>query len=127
MAARRLNEPIEPMTLGNMRANGVRSLDVSCWQRHHRTILSAEQSRITVPVPATIRRASGPPTRLPKSPAINHAPIVHLAIVNVPAECTAITHLVGHDPRIRIVDHELTAEHQMISKRISRDRSGGDN
>jgi hypothetical protein len=34
MAARRLNEPIEPMTLGNMRANGVRSLDVSCWQCH---------------------------------------------------------------------------------------------
>jgi hypothetical protein len=28
MATRRLNEPIEPMTLGNMRANGVRSLDV---------------------------------------------------------------------------------------------------
>jgi hypothetical protein len=32
MAARRFNEPIEPITLGNMRANGVRSLDVSCWQ-----------------------------------------------------------------------------------------------
>jgi hypothetical protein len=30
MAARRFNDPIEPMTLGNMRANGVRSLDVSC-------------------------------------------------------------------------------------------------
>jgi ABC-type multidrug transport system fused ATPase/permease subunit len=30
------------MTLGNMRANGVRSLDVSCWQCHHRTILSAD-------------------------------------------------------------------------------------
>ena len=29
------------MTLGNMRANGVRSLDVSCWQCHHRAILSA--------------------------------------------------------------------------------------
>src|SRR5580692_12201874 len=42
MAARRLNEPIEPMTLGNMRANGVHSLDVSCWQCHHRTILSAD-------------------------------------------------------------------------------------
>jgi hypothetical protein len=28
MAARRINDPIEPMTLGNMRANGVRSLDV---------------------------------------------------------------------------------------------------
>jgi hypothetical protein len=26
----RFNEPIDPMTLGNMRANGVRSLDVSC-------------------------------------------------------------------------------------------------
>jgi hypothetical protein len=25
-----------------MRANGVRSLDVSCWQCHHRTILSAD-------------------------------------------------------------------------------------
>jgi hypothetical protein len=24
-----------PMSLGNMRANGVRSLDVSCWQCHH--------------------------------------------------------------------------------------------
>jgi hypothetical protein len=28
MASGRLNDPIEPMTLGNMRANGVRSLDV---------------------------------------------------------------------------------------------------
>jgi hypothetical protein len=42
MAARRINEPIEPMTLGNMRANGVRSLDVSCWQCHHRAILNAD-------------------------------------------------------------------------------------
>ena len=39
MATRRLNEPIEPMTLGNMRANGVRSLDVCCWLCHHRAIL----------------------------------------------------------------------------------------
>jgi hypothetical protein len=30
------------MTLCNMRANGVRSLDVSCWQCHHRTILCAD-------------------------------------------------------------------------------------
>jgi len=30
MAARRINEPFEPMTLGNMRANGVHSLAVSC-------------------------------------------------------------------------------------------------
>ena len=30
MVHSRFNDPIEPMTLGNMRANGVRSLDVSC-------------------------------------------------------------------------------------------------
>jgi hypothetical protein len=33
------------MTLGNMRANGVRSLDVSCWQCHHRAIMSADPWR----------------------------------------------------------------------------------
>jgi hypothetical protein len=47
----RLNEPIEPMTLGNMRANGVRSLDVSCWQCHHRAIMSADPWSDDVPVP----------------------------------------------------------------------------
>jgi hypothetical protein len=32
----RSHEPIEPMTLENMRHNGVRSLDVQCNQcRHH--------------------------------------------------------------------------------------------
>ena len=41
----------EPMTLGNMRANGVRSLDVSCWICHHRTILSADRWSDDVPVP----------------------------------------------------------------------------
>jgi hypothetical protein len=51
MAAKRLNEPIEPMTLGNMRANGVRSLDVCCWVCHHRTILSADPWPDDVPVP----------------------------------------------------------------------------
>jgi hypothetical protein len=34
-------DPIEPMDLANVRANGVRSLDVSCWY-HHRAILSAD-------------------------------------------------------------------------------------
>jgi cytochrome c5 len=52
MAARRLHEAIEPMTLGNMRANGARSLDVSCWQCHHRTILGAYLWSDHVPVPA---------------------------------------------------------------------------
>jgi hypothetical protein len=40
------------MTLGNMRANGMRSLDVSCWQCHHRAILSADPWPDDVPVPA---------------------------------------------------------------------------
>jgi hypothetical protein len=35
MAGPTSNDPIEPMTLGNMRDNGVRSLAVSCWQCHH--------------------------------------------------------------------------------------------
>jgi hypothetical protein len=33
---------LDLVTLGNMRANGVRSLAVLCWQCHHRTILSAD-------------------------------------------------------------------------------------
>jgi hypothetical protein len=49
MTATRINEPIQP--LGNMRANGVRSLDVTCWQCHHRAILSADPWSDDVPVP----------------------------------------------------------------------------
>jgi hypothetical protein len=41
MARSRFSDPIEPMTLGNMRDNGVGSLAVSCWQCHHRAIMSA--------------------------------------------------------------------------------------
>jgi hypothetical protein len=51
MARPRSNDPIEPMTLGNMRDNGVRSLAVSCWQCHHRAILSAERWPDDTPVP----------------------------------------------------------------------------
>jgi hypothetical protein len=40
------------MTLDNIRANGVRSLDVSCWQCHHRAILSADPWPDHVPVPS---------------------------------------------------------------------------
>jgi hypothetical protein len=56
-----------------------------------------------------------PGTNVLLLPALYHAPIVDLTVWNVPAECTAITRWVGHDPRIRIVDHELTAEHQSRS------------
>jgi hypothetical protein len=34
MGTRPRSQAAPPMTLGNMRANGVRSLDVSCWQCH---------------------------------------------------------------------------------------------
>jgi hypothetical protein len=40
------------MTLGNMRANGVRTLDVCCWQCHHRAILSADPWPDHMPVPS---------------------------------------------------------------------------
>jgi hypothetical protein len=39
-ATNRFNDPIEPMTLGNMRDNGVRSLAMSCWICHHRAPIS---------------------------------------------------------------------------------------
>ena len=41
-ARSRFNEPIEPMTLSNMRENGVRSLAVQCHQCHHETIINAD-------------------------------------------------------------------------------------
>jgi hypothetical protein len=38
MARSRFNDPIEPMTLGNMRENGVRSLAIQCHQCRHEVI-----------------------------------------------------------------------------------------
>jgi hypothetical protein len=40
--ATRFNDPIEPMTLANMRENGVRSLDVQCNQCRHRVIVNVD-------------------------------------------------------------------------------------
>jgi len=51
MAATRINEPIQPMTLGNMRANSVHSLLVSCHLCHHEAIISAAAWLDEVPVP----------------------------------------------------------------------------
>jgi hypothetical protein len=42
MARPSSRDPIEPMDLANMRQNGVRSLDVQCWQCRHRTIINAD-------------------------------------------------------------------------------------
>jgi hypothetical protein len=39
----RFDQPIEPMTLGDTRGLGVRWLDVSCWNCHHREVLSADR------------------------------------------------------------------------------------
>ena len=39
----RSDDPIEPMTLGNMRANGVRSLLASCHKCHHEMIIETDQ------------------------------------------------------------------------------------
>jgi hypothetical protein len=39
------------MDVGNMRANGVRSLFVSCWICHHQAILSADPWPDDVPLP----------------------------------------------------------------------------
>jgi hypothetical protein len=49
---RRSNYLTEPMTLGNMRENGVRSLAVSCWICHHQAVLSAAPWPDGLPVPA---------------------------------------------------------------------------
>jgi hypothetical protein len=51
MSTRPRSQAGPPMTLGNMRANGVRSLDVCCWQCHHRAILNADPWPDHVPVP----------------------------------------------------------------------------
>jgi hypothetical protein len=44
-------EPIDPMTLGNMRQLGVRSLAVTCDLCHHQAVLSAAPWRDDIPVP----------------------------------------------------------------------------
>jgi hypothetical protein len=54
--ATRFDYHIELMTLGNMRASGVHSLDVSCWLCHHRAILSADSWPDHVPVHLLGRR-----------------------------------------------------------------------
>jgi hypothetical protein len=48
----RFDQRIEPMTLGNMRQLGVRSLPVSCWLCHHQAVLSADNWRDDISVPS---------------------------------------------------------------------------
>jgi hypothetical protein len=47
----RFDAPIVPMTLGNMRQHGIRSLAVACSICHHEAVLSAEPWPDDVAVP----------------------------------------------------------------------------
>jgi hypothetical protein len=51
MAGGRFNDPIETMTLSNMRENGVRSLAVQCHQCRHEVIVNVDHlpGDLTVP------------------------------------------------------------------------------
>jgi hypothetical protein len=44
--------PSLPVTLGNMRAQGVCSLSVSCWHCHHDAVLHADRWPDDMPVPS---------------------------------------------------------------------------
>ena len=48
----RTAEPIEPMTLGNMRQLGVRSLDVMCSACRHEVVLNVDARPDDMPVTA---------------------------------------------------------------------------
>ena len=56
MATRRIDYPIEPMDLANMRHNGVRSLDVQCNQCRYRVILNVDHLPGDVTVPSFVPR-----------------------------------------------------------------------
>jgi hypothetical protein len=48
----RFDEPIQPITLGNMRANGVRLLAVSRLTEHHETVINAAECPGQMRVPS---------------------------------------------------------------------------
>jgi hypothetical protein len=52
----RFDQVIEPMTLGNMREIGVRSLAFQCHQCHHERTMSADHLPGALTVPSFIRR-----------------------------------------------------------------------
>jgi hypothetical protein len=52
MARSRFNDPIEPMTLPNMRENGVRSLAVQCQECRHEVIMNVDHLPGDLAVPS---------------------------------------------------------------------------
>jgi hypothetical protein len=46
MAAIRFNDPIEPMTIANMRESGVRSLAFRCHRCHHERTMNADSDEV---------------------------------------------------------------------------------
>jgi hypothetical protein len=58
MARSGFNEPIEPMDLANMRANGVRSLLIWCRNCHYEKIMNVDHLPGNVTVPSLGQRMS---------------------------------------------------------------------
>jgi hypothetical protein len=54
----RLNDPIEPMTLQNMRHNGVCSLLIWCRNCHHEKIMNVDHLPDHLTVPSVVRRTA---------------------------------------------------------------------
>jgi hypothetical protein len=56
MARSRFNDPIEPLDLANMRANGVRSLDLQCKQCRHEVALNVDHLPGDLAIPSLVPR-----------------------------------------------------------------------
>jgi len=71
MARSRFNDPIEPMTLQNMRENGVRSLSIQCHQCRHQVVMNVDHLRGDMTVPSFGRPSTSSVYRHEKkSPAL---------------------------------------------------------
>jgi hypothetical protein len=66
--AHRFDAPIEPMTLGNMRELGMRSLYVSCWSCQYQAVLTADRWSDDVAVPTFGPRAWSAPAAASSAP-----------------------------------------------------------
>jgi hypothetical protein len=75
MATKRLDYPIDPMDLANMRQNGVRSLEIMCHHCQHKTVMNVDHLRGTLTVksfePRMVCRNAEPSTA--KSTAMSPA------------------------------------------------------
>jgi hypothetical protein len=56
MAPTRFNDPIEPMTIANMRESGVRSLAFQCHRCHHERTMNVDHLPGDLTVPSFVPR-----------------------------------------------------------------------